>query len=137
MLEADEGHATPGHHQLAGIGAAQTHHEIGVGGPIDLQDLLGLGDRLFGELHDIDRVREMPQVVAIGLERRRDHVVRMRTVGVEYVVVPVGVEDEAMRFAVVPIRRFSIVGIEHGEKIREQVDQHGAGYEISSIESRV
>ena len=39
------------HHQLTRIRSPQSNHEVGVGGPVDTQQLLGARDGLLGELH--------------------------------------------------------------------------------------
>ena len=96
VLQADEGHAAAAHHQLAGVGAAQPDHEVGVGGPIDAEQLFGPSDGLFGELDDVGGRRQRVEIAAVGLECGGDDFVGVGGVGVENVVTPVGVEDGAV-----------------------------------------
>jgi hypothetical protein len=53
VLQADKGNAPPAYDELSGICPAQSHHEVGVGGPIDTDQLVGAGDGLLGELNNI------------------------------------------------------------------------------------
>jgi hypothetical protein len=49
----------------------------------------------------------------------------MRTVRIEHVVAPVGIEDGAVGFAILSISGPTVRCVEDREKIREQIDQHG------------
>ena len=49
---------------------------------------------------------------------------KVRAVGVDDVVVPVRLEEEAVRCEVAIVRCGSVGAIENGKKVRQQVDQH-------------
>jgi hypothetical protein len=102
---------------------------IGIGRPVDPNQVFRPGDGLLGQLHDIGARRQRIEIASIGPQRGRDDLPCVGSFGVEYVVTPVGVEDGTMTVAVVPIRRFPVGGVEHREEIRKEIDQHARGYE--------
>ena len=124
MLETDERDAPAAHHELARVRAAQSDHQIDIRRPVQMQHRFGSRDRFLGELHQVGGPGEREQVAPLGPQRGSDDVVGVRAVGVENVVTPIGVEDGPVGFAVLTVCGFPIVGIEHREKIRKEIDQH-------------
>jgi hypothetical protein len=52
------------------------------------------------------------------------------SIGIENVVSPVGVEDETMVVAILPIRRLPVGCLEHREEVGQEIDQHARRYEV-------
>ena len=105
-------------------------------GILDLEQLLGACRRFLGEADDIDLVGEPPKIIVVRVERTVDDLVGVRAVRIEYVVAPVCIEHGTMRIAIPLVGRLSIVGVEHCEKFRQEVDQHAAGYEAGFTDAR-
>ena len=124
VLGADEGDAAAAHHQLARIGAAHADHQIAVGGPVDTEHLVSPARRFLHELDQVGGSEQRGEVAPIGAERRPHDIFRLRAVGIQHVVVPVRVENRPVGVAVPLVGGRRIGGIEHGEEIREKIDQH-------------
>ncbi len=60
----------------------------------------------------------------------------MRAVGVEDAVVPVGVENRSMSFAILLVGRLRIVCVDDSKKIRKEVDEHAALYEATPLQRK-
>src|SRR5918994_725329 len=130
VLQADEGYAATAYHQFTGIGATEAYHEVCVSGPIDTDELFGSCDGFFGQPYDVGGCGERVEIAALRSEGGGDDLVGVRGFRVEDVVTPICVEDESVGFAILPIRRFPVGGLQDREKIRKEIDQHARGYEV-------
>jgi hypothetical protein len=130
VLEANEGDAATAHNQLTGIGATEAYHEVRVGGPIDTEELFGSSDGFFRQPYDVGGCGERVEIAALSSEGGGDDLVRVWSFRVENVVTPIGVEDESVGFAILPIRRFPVGSLQDREKIRKQINQHARGYGV-------
>src|SRR5204862_3459135 len=79
------------------------------------------------ECDDVHPLEHLSQIGAISQRRRPDDVTEVRAVGIDDVVLPVGLEDAAVGFEVTLVGGDAISAIEYGEKVRQQVDQHSTG----------
>jgi hypothetical protein len=60
----------------------------------------------------------------------------VRCVGVENVIPPIGVEDGAMAFTILPVGGFPVSGLEDCQEVGKEIDQHGGRYEAASADAR-
>jgi hypothetical protein len=60
----------------------------------------------------------------------------VRGVGIEDVVTPIGVEDRAVAFAILPIRGFPVGGFQDAKEVGKKIDQHARGYENAGRDAR-
>ena len=127
VLEAGEGSAATIHDQLAGVRCADADHEHDIHVDILFQQL---GAPLFGaagERDDVGALEHLLEVGAIGQRRGADDVPEVGAVGIDDVVVPVGLEETAVSGVVALVGGDAVGAVENGEEIGQQVDQHSTG----------
>ena len=127
MLEACEGNPRPTHYQLAGVRRTNADHEhdVYVGVLLEQTPTLLLGRPR--ERDDVSAGEHVAQVRAVSQCSGTNDVAEVRTIRIDDVVVPVGLEDSAVGFEVALVGGDAIGAIEYSEKIRQQVDQHSTG----------
>ncbi len=127
VLETREGDSRPVHHQLASVCSTDADHKHDLYVSILLEQPsapLFSGSR---KCDNVSPLEHVPQVGAIGQRRGANDVTEVRAVGVNDVIVPVGLEDSAVGFVVALVGGDAIRAIKYSEKIRQQVDQHSTG----------
>jgi hypothetical protein len=77
-----------------------------------------------GERDDVGALEHVAEVGPIGERGAAGDVAEMRTVGIDDVVVPVGLEDPAVRLVVALVGGDAVGAVENGEEVGQQVDQH-------------
>src|SRR5215207_9113896 len=105
VLEAEECHSATADYQLAGVGPTKAYHEVGVSRAVDADQLVRPSGSFLGELHYISRGSQPVEVAAIRPQSRGDNGLGVRSIRIENVVAPVGVEDGTMTLTVLPVRR--------------------------------
>jgi hypothetical protein len=108
VLDADERHAPASDHQLTGVRGPHADHEDAIGGTIDLENVFGAMQGLFGQPGDVDLAQHGVEVAAVRAQRSGDHFERVGTLQVEDVVAPVGGEQGAVRIEEAVVGRFGI-----------------------------
>ena len=126
MLEADERHAPPAHHELARVRGAHADHEVEVHRAIGVREVERALQRLLGDRHDVHVFEQAPQVRAVGVERREHDLLGMRRGRVEDVVVPVAGEHRPVTLEILVIGRQGIGRGTDREELRHEIDEHGA-----------
>ena len=124
VLEAHERDAASVDHQLAGIGGANANHNDDIEGDVGLEQLLDAPLGLLCERDDIGAREQCVQVIARRLHGRAHDFFKVWARRLQHIVVPIRRENLAMPIEIRVIRRFWIGGVQHGEKIRKEVDQH-------------
>ena len=127
MFKACEGDPRPIHHQLAGVCCtnADHQHDVYVSVLFEQSPTPLLGRAREGD--DVGALEHVTQVRSIGQRSGANDVTEVGPVGIDDVVVPVGLEDSAVDFEVALVGGDAIGAIEYSEKIRQQVDQHSTG----------
>jgi hypothetical protein len=124
MLQTRECHALAIDHELAGVGRANTNHEHHVDIDVLLQEPSAPLFRGPSERDDVGSLEHLLQVGTICQRRRADYVDEVRTIRIDDVILPIGLEDTAMGFEVALVGGDAISAIQYGEEIWQQVDQH-------------
>ena len=124
VFEADECDATPAQDEFTRIRRTDTDHQHHIIGHVGFEQRLHLALGLRRKCDDVHASEQRTQVVAIGVDRGANHFVEMGPGRLKDIVVPVGSEERAMALKVLAICRVAISGIENGEKIRKEIDQH-------------
>ena len=126
VLEADERHAPPAHHELARVRGAHADHEVEVHRAVGVSEVERALHRLLGDRHDIDVLEQPLQIRAVGVKRREHDLLGMRRGRVEHVVVPVAGEHRLVPLEILVIGRQGIGRGTDREELRHEIDEHGA-----------
>src|SRR5450432_4032358 len=104
MLEAHEGDSTAIGNELAGVSGADADHKYHIDVGIELEQRAAAVFRLSRERNDISSFQHGAEIMAIGPHDRARYVVKVRCIGVEYVVAPVWLENAEVGRVVAPVR---------------------------------
>jgi hypothetical protein len=96
VLEADEGDPAPVDDEFTGIRRTHAHHQHDIGRLLDAEHVHRPRNRLVGDPLEVDRIQQRVEIAPVGAERGLDDLDRRRTVGIEDIVTPVGVEERSM-----------------------------------------
>ncbi len=113
--------------RLAGVGGTNADHEhdLHVDVLFEQSAALLLGGP--GERDHIGPLEHLLQIAAIGESGCPNDIAEVRTLGIDDVILPVGLEESTVGFEVTLIGGDAVGAIEYGEEIGQQVDQHSTG----------
>jgi hypothetical protein len=124
VLEAHEGNATAPNDQLTRVRGADTNHEHDIDVDIGLEQsgtaMLGIAR----QRDDIGALQHCAEITPVRVHRRVYDITKVRTFGIDDVIVPVCLEKTAVRGEVAVVGSGSVSAIENGKEIWQQVDQH-------------
>jgi hypothetical protein len=135
VLKTDEGGGTPSDHQLAGIRGADADHQHHIDINVGLDQPCAPLFRRPGQGDNIGAGEHRTEVGPGGVDRSLDDIAEMRPIGVDDVVMPVGLQQAPVGVEVPLVSGDPVDALENREEIREQVDEHGrraGGYPLGA-----
>ena len=78
-------------------------------------------------IYDIGALEHRAKIAAVGAHRLADDIQEVRAARLDDVVVPIRAEQWAIRFEVAVVCCDRIDALQHGEEVRQQIDEHSAG----------
>src|SRR5688572_8030645 len=103
MLEAEERDASRSYDELSGVGGAHAHHEHDVVLGVEPEQLTALRFGVTNERHHVRPLQNGTQIASVRQHGRSDDVHEVRTVGVDDVIVPVGLQQPAVTLEVAAV----------------------------------
>src|SRR5690606_25426898 len=126
MLQANEHSRLTIENELAGVRGAHADHNDYIDVAVDRDQVGASGEYLVCSPGNVVLLEHRVQIGAIGLDRRAHDVQKVGPVGIENVVMPIGIQETAMRLVVRAIGSDSIGALQYGEKVRNEIDEHFA-----------
>src|SRR5213592_4461534 len=126
MLETYEGNPSSAHHQLARVGGSHAHHEIQVHGAVRLETLERTLQRILRDCGDVYVIEQPLEIRALGAQRGRDYLFRVRRRRVQHVVVPIALQHGLVAVEILVIGRGGVGRGGDRQELRHEIDEHEA-----------
>ena len=131
VFETDERDGSAVDHEFARIGRSDTDHQHDIRFFLDLERAQRLRHRLPCAKNKGLALEHAEKVGPVGRHRLADDLTDVWPGRVDDVVVPVRGQERLVGSEVALIGRDPIRALQHGQEIREQIDQHRSWYRIS------
>ena len=125
VFEADERHTAPIDDELAGIRRSHAHHKHDIELAVCLEQHATLVFSGTGKGNHVGMGKHRAEVITIRAHGFAHEFVKMRARRFNHVILPIRLEQCAVRIEVLMVRGFGIRTLQHRKKLWQQIDQHG------------